>query len=145
LAQEVIGQNKKCTSGIGDIEKCHSETDKATAFNTVYANIANKLASKLPPSRGDYRKYLPAMPEEFENVKFWKITFKDMEWILRDMMKSKSSFSHDNISNKQLRFICKEISFPLSHLINISLEHRHRSHQCSASSPRHHFKRTLSR
>jgi hypothetical protein len=32
LAREVTGQNKKCTSGIGDIEKCHSETDKATAF-----------------------------------------------------------------------------------------------------------------
>jgi hypothetical protein len=119
LAREVTGQNKKCTSGIGDIEKCHSETDKATAFNTFYANIANKLATELPPSRGDYRKYLPAMPEEFENMKFKKITFEDVEWILRDMMKNKSSFSHDNIRNKQLRFISKEISFPLSNLINI--------------------------
>jgi hypothetical protein len=38
-------------------------------------------------------------------------------------MVSKTSFSHDNISNKQLKCIAKEISFPLSHLINMSFKH----------------------
>jgi hypothetical protein len=54
-------------------------------------------------------------------MKFKDVTFEDVEQILSVMMKNKTSFSHDNISNKQLRFISKEISFPLSHLINISL------------------------
>jgi hypothetical protein len=37
-------------------------------------------------------------------------------------MVSQTSFSHDNISNKQLKFIAKEISFPLSRLINMSFK-----------------------
>jgi hypothetical protein len=37
-------------------------------------------------------------------------------------MLGKASFSHDNVSNKALKFISKQISFPLSHLCNISIK-----------------------
>jgi hypothetical protein len=58
-------------------------------------------------------------------MSFKKKKNSDVEWILKDLMVNKSSFSHDNMSNKQIRFIAKQISFPLSHLINVSMEHNY--------------------
>jgi hypothetical protein len=121
LAREVTGTQKKSNTGIGEIENFTDDTQKATAFNEFYVNIAGKWSTDLPPARGDYKKYLPDLPDNFKCMKFKDVTFEDVEQILYVMIKNKTSFSHDNISNKQLRFISKEISFPLSHLFNISL------------------------
>jgi hypothetical protein len=46
--------------------------------------------------------------------------YTDVEFILEGMI-GKVSYSHDGISNKKLKAISKTISFPLSHLINISI------------------------
>jgi hypothetical protein len=62
LSREVTGTQKKSNTGIGDIENCTDDTQKATAFNEFYVNIAGKLSTNLPPPRGDYKKYLPDMP-----------------------------------------------------------------------------------
>jgi hypothetical protein len=120
----VTGRKNKSSKGIGEIEGCTNDQQKATAFNKFYCNIAHNLNDKLPPPRGDFKKYLPIISEDLQPLeKFRQITFEDVEWVLSDLMVSKTSFSHDNISNKQLKLIAKEISFPLSHLINMSFKH----------------------
>jgi hypothetical protein len=59
LANEVTGRKKMSSEGIGEIEGCTNDQQKATAFNELYCNIAHNLNDKLPPPRGDFKKYLP--------------------------------------------------------------------------------------
>jgi hypothetical protein len=90
-----------------------------------YINIAPKLASELPPATRDFKSYLPHIDRDnIPRLEFRPITFENIESMLREML-SKTSSSHDGISNKKLKAISKVILFPLSHLINISMKSGH--------------------
>jgi hypothetical protein len=94
----VTGRKKKFSEGIGEIEGCSNDQQKATAFNDLYCNIAHNLNDKLPPLRGDFKKYLPIILEDLQPLeKFRQITFEDLKWVLSDLMVSKLSF-HITIS-----------------------------------------------
>jgi hypothetical protein len=102
LSKQITGLGKsKGGSAIGEIQGCKTEKEKADAFNECYANIAPELANSVPTPN--------------ENVHF------KVERMLSKML-DKKSFSSDLISNKTLKFIAREISWPLSHLVNLSVK-----------------------
>ena len=118
LANQVCGRGRP-QMGIGEIENCKTDLDKANAFNTFYKNIAPELAAKIPPSIKPFNEYLPKN-DHISEMKFTKISPGGVIKIL-SKMQNKSSYSHDFISNKLLKCVSNEIASPVAHLINISL------------------------
>jgi hypothetical protein len=60
--------------------------------------------------------YLPPT-DPIDKLKFRNISSEEVERMLAKIL-AKKSFSLDLISNKTLKFIAREISWPLSHLVN---------------------------
>jgi hypothetical protein len=84
-------------------------------------DIAPKLASAVPHTERNFMDFMPKIdPDEIRPLQFKPVFFDEVELILSTMI-GKVSFSQDDISNKKLKHIAKVISFPLSHLINLSI------------------------
>jgi hypothetical protein len=102
LAQELTGHGKTQSQGIGDIQGCKNNMEKASAFNQFYIDIAPKLAKAVPKTEKNFMDFMPTIDrEEIQPLEFKPVFFDDVEKILTDML-GKVSFSHDAISNKKL-------------------------------------------
>ena len=122
LASEVTGRPLKKGSGhsVGPLEGCNSESQTAKNFNDHFSDIAPKLAKALPNSNKNFKDYLPKIDDTILPMKFRHVYADEVDYIIENL-KAKTSYSHDWCSNKQIKYIKDEISYPLSHLINISL------------------------
>ena len=123
LTNEITGRpTKKSKNGsIGPIEGCSNDIENATKINTFFATVAANLKDKIKKPKYSFKHYLPPKDEKTEELVLRKISKEKVEKIIENM-KNKTSFSHDTMSNKQLKFIKEEILVPLTHLINISIE-----------------------
>jgi hypothetical protein len=125
LAKEVTGFHTKTGQQIGDIDGCSSDQDKVNQFNDFYIYIAPKLAKAVPPATTYYKSYLPNIDRDLiPPMSFKPVYFNQVERIINIMM-NKVSYSLDNLSNKALKAISKQISLPMSHLINVSMSLSH--------------------
>ena len=94
-----------------DNEKKMTNPEKiANTFNNYFANIGTNLASTISNDQTEtYTQYLQTQSEE-ETI------------TIIDKMENKSSSGYDGISNKMLKYIKKEISKPLTLIINQMLD-----------------------
>jgi exonuclease III len=93
----------------------------ADSFNDYFVNAAPNLASKIPsfPSIGNSRTLLERdLPNSFF---FEPTTHFEISKII-DSLKPKTSCGHDDVSPKLVSKTVRSISFPLAHVINLSLE-----------------------
>ena len=125
ITNEVTGRpTKKSKSGaVGPIEGCSNDVETATKINTFFATVAAKLKDQIKKSKKSYKHYLPPRDEDDANdvLELRSVSCEKVDKII-DNMKSKTSFSHDTMSNKQLKHIKDEILVPLTHLINVSIK-----------------------
>ena len=120
IVSEVTGRKKKSENFIGDIKNCKNAKEKASAFNEHYSMVAPTLAKKIPNPKNTYEYYLPKV--ESVNKMVWKpVNAWDVEYIIKNL-KDKTSFGTDGISNRVIKKISTQISWPLAHIINVSLD-----------------------
>jgi hypothetical protein len=92
----------------------------ATGFNDFYTNIGPDLARKLPPPNQSFTHYIKSA--NYANSFFMHPSSEDEIISVAKTMKPKASSGFDSISPKLLQGIIRGISFPLKHIINLSLE-----------------------
>ena len=97
----------------------HKNAQKCESFNNFYLGVAQKLSAKLPPSKNSFESYLPKVPVKPGEFKFKYVTPKEVTNIIKKLA-SKTSTSHDFISNKMIKKICDIIEHPMCHLVNLS-------------------------
>ena len=104
-----------------DNEKNMTNPEKiANTFNNYFANIGTNLASTISNDQTEtYTQYLQT-PSAISCI-FRHITEEETITII-DKMENKSSSGYDGISNKMLKYIKKEISKPLTLIINQMLD-----------------------
>ena len=117
------GRNQsKLPTYIVDNEKKMTNLEKiANTLNNHFANIGTNFASTISNDQTEtYTQYLLA-PSAFSCI-FRHITEEATITII-DKMENKSSSEYDGISNKILKYIKKEMSKPLTLIINQMLEY----------------------
>ena len=90
----------------------------ATAFNSYFATIGEKLAASIHENNnvsGDFQQYLDTPAET--RLKFNCITENETIKAI-NRLENKSSSGHDGISNKLLKLIKNELKTPLTLIIN---------------------------
>ena len=89
----------------------------ATAFNSYFATIGEKLAASIHENNvsDDFQQYLDTPAET--RLKFNYITENETIKAI-NRSENKSSSGHDGISNKLLKLIKNELKTPLTLLIN---------------------------
>ncbi len=93
----------------------------ANSFNDYFINIGSSIASKLQPSL-HYTQYLGNATDS--RLKFNAVTLEQVSKLI-NRLKNKTTFGHDNISNKLLKYAKEVLVKPLTHLINQTLETGH--------------------
>ena len=118
LANEVTGRINKDAS----INFDQNDLKTAEAFNEHFSTVGNRQAQKIRDKSLEYQKYRPNLEwNEQTWMDFREVTIKEVETIIGSMA-AKTSFSHDTVSNKIIKQVKKQISEPLTHLINTSLK-----------------------
>jgi hypothetical protein len=124
LLNEIIGR-KKTFNPMPD--KFENENTIYTDPNSIsdkfcqyFAEIGHRFASNIPNSHKPFNEYLP----NNSNVSSFFMTPTDQEEISKIIYscKSKKSTGHDNISTKLLKRLVSCIKYPITILINKSLE-----------------------
>ena len=121
VADEICGRKLGKSSEIGNIEGCSNDQEKSDKFSEYYYQIPYSLANDLPATTHSYKDFLPKIDIK-KPFRFQKVTEQSVLKTIKGL-KPKTSWSFDNVSNKQLKFIAEEISKPMAHLINTSFEH----------------------
>ena len=119
VANQLTGRSRGPVE-INEIEGCKTNTEKCSAFNNFYLNVAQNLASKLPPAKKSFKSYLPNISVKPGDFKYRYVSSKEVTEIISELA-SKTSTSHDFISNKMLKHVGDSIKLPMSHLINLSM------------------------
>ena len=123
IANEVTGRPSKKggKSKVGPIEGSKTDLESATKINHFFATVAPTLKAKIKKSKKSFKDFLPKK-KAHPSLQLRTVSKDKIEDII-DKMRSKTSFSHDTMSNKMLKHIKDEISLPLTHVINISIIH----------------------
>ena len=120
VVNEVTGRKSGRDDNIGEINGKTDPKEKAEEFNVHYSKVAENLAKKIPKPKKSFEEYLPKF--EVLNKMSWKpVNALDIELVIKSM-EDKTSYSTDGISNKVIKWVAKEISWPMAHIINKSLE-----------------------
>ena len=124
ILNNIIGKNNNKTS-IADSFKLECGTlitdpkDISNEFCKYFSEVGNKFASKIPQPKTPFNEYLK---QKNKNSMFFTPT--DPEEIQKTLstLKPKNSHGHDNISSKLLKTLASSLKYPLSIIINKSLE-----------------------
>ena len=101
---------------IKDETKITDDNDIANEFNNFFVNIGPKLAAEIDkPHDVDFKDYL-CNPVQTE-FNFKLVDNGDVIKFI-DLLKPKTSSSHDRLSNKILKFVKHELAEPLKNIIN---------------------------
>ena len=121
---ETLNRNKKgsnVTSLFYHNGKTLSNLEEiANAFNVYFANIGEKLASKIGENinnNAGYTNYISMLSSVETRFQFKCITDNDTRLAI-DKLENKSSSGHDGISNKLLKVLQFELSKSLTLIIN---------------------------
>jgi hypothetical protein len=119
---EILGKSRKSDS----IEKLNinntvsaNATDISNHFNKFFTEIGQQISDNVPPvakQAEDYINYNREIPEmNLQN------TTADHVLKTINKLKSKNSSDIQGVTSKMIKFVGREISTPLSHIINLSL------------------------
>ncbi len=125
ILKEVSGKaNDKTTfSGSSSFHINNTLTDQPDAisngFCKYYSEVGKKHALKIPPSVKNFKDYMPQPCDS--SIFFSPTSYKEIYSIV-SKMRPKNSSGYDEISNKLLKGIIREISTPLLTVFNLSLK-----------------------
>jgi len=123
ILNDVIGK-KSCGNKISkiNINGLPSEipADISNEFNNFFVRVGKEISDNVPPVRQPPEDFIPP------NVNITPLNLQNTtpEHIVK-IVKSfapKNSADTDGVSSKMIKFIIEEISIPLSHIFNLSLE-----------------------
>ena len=121
LIKEAIGAQKQSNNINEILVDGANLTDPlqiANSFNKFFANAGKNVANSVPPSPIPPENYF--LPNNTHNLTLGKISPGEIADIIKES-KSKVSTDIDGLSMKLLKTVAIEISFPLSHIFNLSL------------------------
>ena len=94
-------------------------TDKASKFNTFFAEIGETVSKNVPETQTTFENY---MPKNTQHTFFLTPVGPPDIINIAKKLKAKCSQGFDNISTKLIKKTIEEISKPLSHIINLSFQ-----------------------
>ena len=89
----------------------------ANSFNSYFSSVADKIRSKIPESNKHFTSFLKH--PNLNSIFLSPVTPEEVQKIIHSMPLSKSS-GPNSIPIKILKLVCKEISYPLTELVNLS-------------------------
>jgi len=92
----------------------------ADKFNEFFAKIGPEIAKSVNPTTAKPEDFLPIYEDLFP-LEFYNITPNVVNDIIKSMQ-TKNSMDADGLSTKLLKEIKNEISFPLAHIFNLSVQ-----------------------
>ena len=123
VLHDFIGKPGKVSSSSGVFVKDGRPIppeEVSESFCSFFSGIGPSLASACRvPSGGSFRDYLG--PPSLASAVFLPTTPAEVELLCRGLDGSKGP-GHDGVSPAVLRYICREVSAPLSRLLNVCLE-----------------------
>jgi hypothetical protein len=102
----------------GNIMNDHVEI--ANAFNDFFVNIGNEISDSIPKTSINAESFMPIIPN-LQNMDLGETSPLNICEIIKSLQ-SKSSLNIDGISTNLLKKIAPEISTPLAHIFNLSLQ-----------------------
>lgn len=103
---------------IKDNIKIYNDKQIADTFNNYFATVGIKLANKINKSRKNFNEYCKYTNDK--SLFLMPTSFEEIEKIV-NKFKNKTSYGIDEISNKLLKFIIRDISKPLEIIFNKSI------------------------
>ena len=95
------------------------DAHKADLFNQVFAEVGREATNNLPTPNKDFKDYLP--PPIANSIYMHSVTPDQMRGFIKSL-KSKHSVDINGISTNLLQFVAEEISLPLAHIFNLSID-----------------------
>ena len=92
----------------------------ANSFGEFYSTLGSSLAKEIVPGTTSIDQYLDKIPRQLNSMRI-KITMPlEIDKIIKELP-NKSSYGHDEISNKMLKPLRPAVIFPICHIFNQSL------------------------
>ena len=102
----------------GSVTTC-DQKQTANLFANYFANVGPNLASEIPMPDGLTHMSYMGTPNE-ATMKFDCITTDEVLQIIKNL--KNSSHGHDQVKSQVVKYIAPQLTFPLTHLINLSLK-----------------------
>ena len=123
VLKNIIGlkskQSKFPTYFKSDNRTITDQIDIVNEFNQFFANVGENVSSKLPRNQNDPQIYLR---QKYQNSFFMNPLTQTEIITIANSLKTKTSMGHDGMPTKMLKEIIQEISVPLCHILNKSIE-----------------------
>ena len=92
----------------------------ANEFNNFFVKVGQEISDSVPNIEKKPEDYL-STPDNAQLLNLQNVTPEYIVKIVKELA-SKNSSDIDGMSSKMIKFIAPEISVPLSHIFNASLE-----------------------
>jgi len=93
----------------------------AEKFNDFFVKVGTSISNSISKTEAKPEDFMPNLPD-LQNLEFEHITPTHICDIIKSLQ-AKNSMDSDGISSNLLKKVSLEISIPLSHIFNLSIEH----------------------
>ena len=101
--------------------KVTNSSDIANNFGKFYSTLGENLAQKIPRSKIDINDYLAKIPRNLHSMVLFPTSHSKVDKVIAKLP-SKTSSGHDDISNILLKSLRTSLSYPLTIIMNQSLD-----------------------
>ena len=91
----------------------------ANEFNTFFVGIGHKTSETVSPANKPYSHYLNLTPHQNDSMFLEPVLIPELISVC-NLLKSKSSMGHDNMSTKLMKRSINYLAIPLCHIFNLS-------------------------
>ena len=96
-------------------------SDIANNFGKFYSTLGENLAQNIPRSKVSVNDYLAKIPQNLHSMVLFPTSHREVDKLIASLP-SKTSSGHDDISNILLKSLQTSLSYPLTIIMNQSLE-----------------------
>ena len=96
-------------------------SDIANNFGKFYSTLGESLAQNIPQSKVSINDYLARIPRNLHSMVLFPTSHHEVDKLIANLP-SKTSSGHDDISNILLKSLQTSLSYPLTIIMNQSLE-----------------------
>ena len=101
--------------------KISNPSDIANNFGNFYSTLGESLAQNIPKSKVSVNDYLANIPQNLHSKVLFPTSHREINNLIANLP-SKTSSGHDDISNRLLKSLQTSLSYPLTIIMNQSLE-----------------------
>ena len=101
--------------------KISNPSDIANNFGKFYSTLGESLAQNIPKSKIGINDYLAKIPQNLHSMVLFPTSHHEVDKMIANLP-SKTSSGHDDISNTLLKSLRTSLSYPLTIIMNQSLE-----------------------